>query len=119
MSISAVYSVLSTDSTVASLAGDRISPLERKDYEFPAVVLTEVSLEPINGLAGWGGSDNSVVQVACWDVTFLGAETLAKACRSAIEAAGYAMLPGSPENFDPLAALGGIACVTYQYSIWT
>jgi len=118
MSIQIVYNVLSVDSAVIALVGTRITPVERKDYIYPAVVLTEYELDAVNALDGWGGTDHSVIQVDSWGTTFSQADAVAAACRTALQNAGHLLQPSSTHNFDPLAQLGGVFRVSNQFSIW-
>jgi len=69
---------------------DRVSPLRAaQDQSFPYAILSEVSAEPLNVLAGYEGTDHSEVQVDAWGATYLEADTAARQCRTALEAAGY------------------------------
>lgn len=119
MSVQVIHGVLAAAGPVTALVGDRIEPLERKEYTMPAAVLSQIGLDPVNALDGWAGLDSNLVQVDAWASTYAGALTLAQACRTAIEAAGHLMQPNSPDAFDPLAQLGGVYRVSYQYLVWT
>ena len=116
MSIEAVALALNTDPTVALLTQGRISPLERKEFDYPAVVLVGTS-EPLNNFIGSSGIDHHMISVAYWDLTYEGAHALAAAGRTALEAAGCLIID-QQDSFADAASLAGAVCVTQSVSLW-
>ena len=110
MSVQAVRQILADDAAVSALAGDRIAPLERKNFEYPAIVL-DARLEPMNMLRDPADRDNVTVVVAYWDTTYAGAHTLADAGRSALQGGGM-LITNEEDSFEQLASLAGLVCVT-------
>jgi hypothetical protein len=116
MSIEVVRAILVDDAAVSALVADRVSPLERKELNYPAIVLTGSSA-PANTLTGWGGRDHVTVTVAYWDRTYTGAHDVANTGRAALEAAGL-LVQSEQDEFVPFAALAGLACVEQVLSFW-
>lgn len=82
-----IYSILSADSGVAALAGDRIYPHGEApaDVAKPYVTWFLVSGIPENELDGTPSVDRCTVQIDCWSETSVGIVALATAVRDAIE----------------------------------
>lgn len=119
MAIQIIHDLLIADPSVAAIVSDRVYPLVRpQSFPAPAVTLQRITVTPVNSLdtALYSIAENRV-QVDSWDVTYMGARTLADACRAAINAAGH-ILDTELDNFAPDAPLSGVYRITQDYSIW-
>lgn len=118
MTVQIAHDVLAADSTVVALAADRISPLDHKDT-YPAVVLTKISVDPVNALDGWAGLDYSIVQVDAQATTYAAADQLAQACRAALQTAGHLALQSPSDTIEPFINLDGVYQVSNQFGVWS
>ncbi len=101
MAVEVVRTILIAAPAVTALVGQRISPVLRAQGEpLPAVVLTRVSLAPLNHLSGAPTLDANRVQVDSFAATYAASRDLADACRTALEAAGLTM-ESEFDNFEP------------------
>lgn len=102
MSIQAMRAVLVADSAVTALVpATRIEPTRRtQGAALPAIVLEVSSRSPVNHLTGYAGLDELRVTLTIHAETYHQAMTLAAACRSALQNAGYVMESG-PDGYEP------------------
>lgn len=92
MPIKTIRNILVAAPAVTALVGQRISPNIRAQNEArPAVVLTLISLDPSNHLAGRPTADANRVQMDVFAESYNSARTVADACRDALEAADVVM----------------------------
>lgn len=116
MPIETVKNILVASSAVHALAGDRISPVVRaQDEASPAVVLTLLSVNPFGSLNDPPEIASNIVQVNCWAATYDGAQDLASACRTALEAAGLSMR-GLSVRYEPQT---DEFLISTDFLIWT
>jgi hypothetical protein len=113
-----VRDVLIADVTVAGLVGTKVAPLaELQGQQYPYVILTVTTVEPINTLQGHSGLDRDEVQVEAWAFTYLEATTIARACRNALQAAGHQCLGEAAENFD-FQLDASVLRAGYVHQVW-
>lgn len=119
MVLTDVRTVLAAAAPVTAICSTRIEILTRpQSIAVPAVCLSIVTTTPVNGIEAWNGLDGNLVQVDCYATTYTEAQSLAAACRAAMEAADYEMQSEFP-NFDESAELSGLVRVTQQWSVWS
>ena len=116
MPITTVRNILVAAGGVTALVGQRISPvLREQDETLPCVVLTTISVAPMNHLSGAPTLDANRVQVDCYATTYTGVRAVAEACRTALEAGGQMM-----ENETDLSEPDVDEYrVTQDYLVWT
>jgi hypothetical protein len=96
-----VRDILIGSAAVIDLVGNKVSPLSALQGEsYPFVVLTVVSVDPINALSGFAGLNRSHVQIEAWAFEYRQASDIAAACRSALESAGHLCIAEVTEIFD-------------------
>ena len=70
----AIFQLLTGDAAVASIAGTRVYPMERRQGgDLPAVVYRRISNEPIYAMNGPAGFEESRFQFDCWAEPIAGA----------------------------------------------
>ena len=101
MATEVVRAILVAAAPVAAIVGANVEPV-RLDQAVvpPAVVLTRISLVPVNPIKGAPTLDENRVQVDCYAATYAQCRQLADACLAALEAADAVMLSES-DNFEP------------------
>jgi hypothetical protein len=102
----------------ATSVGDRVSP--DRTYQgdsYPYAIITELSNDPLTALSGWAGIDHCEVEVSVYGQTFDDADSGARACRTALEAAGYVCLrkngDQSDTQIDP-----ALSRVGFVFDVW-
>jgi len=94
-----IYSVLSKDSEISAICGNRIYPQRLpQGVSVPAVVYTMNDITPVKSLTGESGLDNGTVEIVCWALEYTKAHLLAEAVRAAFVASGSAVLTGSLQD---------------------
>ena len=106
MAIQAVRDVLAASGAVIALVpASRIEPVRRTQaLAAPAILLQRISVVPQNHLRGDGDLDACVVQLDVFATTYAATRSIADACRSALQAAGYLMtleVDGFEPDVDP------------------
>jgi hypothetical protein len=116
MAVKTVRDILVADSAVTSLVGQRISPvLTAQDTTLPYVILTRVSLAPMNNITDPPSLDSNRVQVDSFSETYAQARQVADACRAALEASNVTM-ESEFDNFEPDVSEYR---VTQDFLVWT
>ena len=116
MAVKTVRDILVAASPVTALVGQRISPvIAAQDTALPHVVLTRVSLAPVNHIHGPPTLDQNRVQLDAFANTYAEARAVADACRDALEAGGVTM-ESEFDNFEPDVAEYRI---TQDFLVWT
>ncbi len=116
MPIQTVRDILVAAPAVTGLVGARISPNVRaQDEEVPAVTLVLVNVSPLDCLASPPTLEQNIVQVNSWAETYDEAQSVADACRSALEAAGLT-LRGQSERYEPAVEE---YLVSQEFTLWT
>lgn len=114
--IETIKNILVADSTVHGLVDTRVSPVVRaQDEVSPAVVLTLMSVNPFGSLNDPPEIASNIVQVNCWAATYDTAQTLASACRTALEAAGL-LMQGLSVRYEPQT---DEFLISSDFLIWT
>lgn len=102
----------------ATPVATRVSPIRTyQGQDYPYAILVETSEQPQNSLSGYAGLDLCEVQVEVWDKTFQGADDGARACRTAIEAAGYVCTGRVGDFFDGQLDPGSFR-IGYTFQVW-
>lgn len=84
----ALYSHLSTSTTLMALVSDRIYPIMMpQDPELPAITYQRISNSPVNSMGGHGGLDNPKIQIDCWATSYSAAKALGDKLRKTIATA--------------------------------
>lgn len=93
MAIETVRNVLVAAGAVTALVpASRITPLIRpQSITIPAITLQRLSLIPSNHLRGSGAADANLVELNVWADSYASARSIAAACRTALQAATFAM----------------------------
>jgi len=82
----AMYSILTTDATVAGLVSTKVYPnTVPKDVAFPFVVYTTINTTPADTKDGVSPLDEIQVQVDVYSTSYDTTTTLANACRGALD----------------------------------
>ena len=85
---SALYSILTADSTVSGLISTRVYPIKLpQSPTFPAVTYQRVSTPRVRSTTGPSGLAHPSIQIDCWAETYTGVKSLAEAAREAVD--GY------------------------------
>ena len=118
MPLQTALTVLTGNAAVTALVSDRISPVETEQAtDFPCVVLTVSTVEPVNHLRGFANLDQCTVRLSAWAFTYASALAIANACRSALEAAGHLCIGRFADEFG-LEKDPGAYRVGYEFRIW-
>lgn len=112
-----LFSVLTTDPTVAGLVVDRVRPVEAAQGEtVPYVVYELVASVPIESPETGQETNESVIDVACYGTDYAEGKTLAKAVRAAlINGLGASVIEDSNDSRDDATQL---KAVVQTYRIW-
>lgn len=77
---------------IALVPATRITPLIRpQTLSIPAITLQRVSSVPSNGLRGYAGLDDNLVQLDVYSDSYATSRSVADACRTALQTAGHIM----------------------------
>lgn len=94
MSLQTIRAILLADATTQGFVGDKIGPPQALEGEAgeplppPYIVLKVAGGEPFNQLSGFAGLNRVEVELTAWAASYQQSIDIAKAARSAIEAAG-------------------------------
>ena len=89
-----IYAFLIADAGVSAIVGTRVYPiLMPQNPTFELITYQKISGVRGKQLSGTTGYARPVIQIDCWAESFLTAQTLADAVRSAVD--GYSGLMGS------------------------
>jgi hypothetical protein len=117
MSLKLVADLLAASGAVTAIAGTRIGPLKRtQDTLLPAITLIRSDVNPITGLSGSHNLDEERIQVDIWAETYAEADALARACRTAMQAATH-VYQGEFDGYEPDTS-PGVYRITQEYSVW-
>lgn len=119
MTVKLVRDALMAAPAVKTLINDRIGPVqEMQNQKFPYVVLTLEKLDVFNTLQGSSGLARGTVRLDAWALAYKDAVTIAEACRTALDAAGFLCMGLAPDEF-VFQQDSGVYRHGYQIQAWS
>lgn len=113
-----VRDILAADAMVTGLVSARIEYVYSSSLTAaPYVTLAVLTAEPTNHLRGDGDLDLGRVIVTAWAQTYEAANTIAEACRTALQTAGHFCESRDTDQFSPDPD-PGLFHVEQQFLIW-
>lgn len=115
----AIYSVLSADTTITAATSSRIYPVVMpQNVTFPAITYQRINSNPVNDLGGYSNLTNPHIAVNCWATRYDEAKELAEDVHDAINTANTfkAILLNDMDGYDPDT---GLFFVSQDFSCWS
>jgi hypothetical protein len=113
-----LYSALAADTTITGVTSMRIYPvIMPQDVTFPAITYECISGQPVNGLDGYLGMDNSRMMLNMWATRYDEAKELAEDVHDCLNKIRTfrALLVNHIDGYDVET---GLYIVSQDYSCW-